>query len=164
MQKKNIFEDISITLKAMKKEISKNGRDKNNRGFPIAAIIYDELNILASASNDKTPKRYKYKTHAEMLCISQLNNIEIIPKKLRIMISIPPCHECLRKIKEIRTIKEIIYLTDPKNRTEEPYIQNETQININIYQFKSEAEEALIKNLGKKIEHAHKREKYNLIK
>lgn len=80
----------------------------------VAAVITDiNNNVILSARNLKS-KGVKNSTtsHAEQLLLSELKNVDIPIRKLKIYVTLIPCIDCFKKIYENKYVDEIIYLKD----------------------------------------------------
>ncbi len=96
-----------------------NNKSSRKRGFPVAAsIMSEECHLISSKVNSRSNNKItNYKNHAENKCYDQVlggGGITLkSSKKFILIITIPPCSECLREISSDKNVNcEIYYICD----------------------------------------------------
>lgn len=92
-----------------------NNSKLQSSGYPVTAIIFghnDIADVVKSSTNLTTKGvETKYLTHAEYLCIKELEMKNL--KGFDLIVTVPPCDDCLNSIiKSKINIKNIIYLIE----------------------------------------------------
>ena len=135
------IELIEKTLKTMSENIYKNYL-KEDRGFPVSCVfIKDKENICVKINKRAFDKETDYKNHAEYLCLEKIDKFKKNIKILAI-ITLPPCSNCLKKIKQKSKIKwEIYYLNDDfRAKREKDYMKQNKEFikKLSFFELKNE--------------------------
>lgn len=94
-------------LKLMSKGIS------GTKGVPISAVVY-KSNLKKAKIKEKNSKGETPDTHAEVKCIEQMEKggIKLKPRRWNMIVTIPPCENCLSLIKEKGYFNKVFYLVE----------------------------------------------------
>ena len=127
----------------MRKIFESNPRPYN---IPIIAIVFDNdtHEIYAKRINSKL-KKPKYKSHAEYLCLKDLEKINTDGKDLTVIISIPPCKNCTKILKKAN-INKVIFLSNYKQQFKYKFM-NISKISYSFYTPINDIEKDIIKEI-----------------
>lgn len=126
-----IKKEIAVqVIESMWQSTLDNSKKKNNRGAPIAAVIFDVNNgeILCSVTNSRTGNQMTdFGTHAERICLEKypINH----NGKIAMFVTLNPCPTCIKLIRKNGKIKDVYYIIDG------PYPPHDPAHKINIIKY-----------------------------
>ena len=136
-------EIMTPVIDSMWKSTLDNRKKKNNRGAPIAAVIFDVNTgeILCSATNSRTGNQMTdFHTHAEKICLEKY--LIKHSGKIAMFVTLNPCHKCIKLIRKNLQIKDVYYII----KGPYPAYDREHKINIIKYIGQDSIQRELIRN------------------